>query len=48
MYHNQEVGATLEASHKYGPAALGLKGQVGHKEAGGMHYGGMLTLSVDL
>ena len=48
MYQNQQVSGTLGATYKTGPANFGLQGNVGQKDGGGVHYGGMLTLSVDL
>ena len=48
MYQNQQVSGTLGSSYKSGPASIGLQGQVGQKDGGGVQYGGMLTLSVDL
>ena len=48
MYQNQQASGTLGATYKTGPANFGLQGQVGQKDGGGVQYGGMLTLSVDL
>jgi hypothetical protein len=47
MYQNQQASGTLGGTYKSGPASVGLQGQIGQKD-GGMQYGGMLTLSVDL
>ena len=38
MYQNEQVSATLGASHKTGPATIGLQGNVGPKDGGGVQY----------
>ena len=48
MYQDNKGSATLGASYKTGPAKFGLEGNVGPKDGGGVQYGGLLTLSVDL
>jgi hypothetical protein len=48
MYQNQQSNATPNAALKSGAASVGLQGNVGGKEGGGVQYGGMLTLTVDL
>ena len=47
MYQDQQPNATLNAALKSGGTSIGLQGNVGSKD-GGVQYGGMLTLSVDL
>jgi hypothetical protein len=48
MYQDNKRSATLGASYKTGPAKFGLEGSVGPNDGGGVQYGGLLTLSVDL
>lgn len=48
MYQDNQGSGTLGASYKSGPAKFGLEGNIGPKDGGGVQYGGLLTLSVDL
>jgi hypothetical protein len=48
MYQEGKGSGTLNASYKTGGTKVGLEGQIGAKDGGGMQYGGLLTLSVDL
>ena len=48
MYQDQKANGTLDASLKSGKAAIGLQGNIGEKDGGGVQYGALLTLSVDL
>ena len=47
MYQDQQVSGTVGASYKTGKTTFGLEGNVGGKD-GGVQYGGLLTVSVDL
>jgi len=48
MYQDSKGSGTLGASYKTGGTKVGLEGNLGAKDGGGLQYGGLLTLSVDL
>jgi hypothetical protein len=48
MYQDQKASATLDAALKSGRTAVGVQGNLGQKDGGGVQYGALLTLSVDL
>lgn len=48
MYQDNKGSGTLGASYKTGGTKVGLEGNLGAKDGGGIQYGGLLTLSVDL
>lgn len=48
VYQDQKGSGKLGASYKSGGTKVGLEGNVGPADSGGVQYGGLLTLSVDL